>query len=775
MGATERRLDKKDLVLCCLLVAFCLFLFKDIIIGGHLLFGSDFVAFYLGLKQFLYNEIYLHHSIPFWNPYIFGGIPFWAHFESTIFYPLHILFWIVSPETAYGPTMFIHLVLAGVFMYMLCRSLRISRSGSFVAAAVFSFNGFIMATIYTGQMFRVQGYSWMPLVICFLNRALTSRTPYFSATMAGLVWGLQILAGSAQDALYTFLTALLFLLYSLRDKLWEIRFGARIVSIACFLFVIGSGIAAIQLVPAFEFIGKSVRTALDHYDLVTLGSYPPEGIVTAVMPHFFGNYAKGNFWVSGVPWSVPQYNLYVGILPIILLFFISYRRSDNTKVVTLAATLAIVAFVLALGSHTPVYKLAYLLPGFDRIRAPAKIIFVWVFALALLAGKGMDDLFSQSKTALCRRAGLLLGIVILLLVLDGIFHADGSIVLKFFSPFMLDEAIPKRMVDASNIICGEFHRFTLFGAFILLPILLWMRGALSAKLVAAFLCALLLTDLGYASRGAVQYDDKVYRWMAQTKRSLDMSIGKDESMYRVGSDPFGLGPNLEMYLGYQTVGGYTPLILHRFYEYINHYCKGQLPEGWVTFSYCYQEDNILMDLLNVKYQISHAARECTVRKTYLPRAFVVSDYKVLKKEEILDSLVRPDFDPSHLVLLEKEPGSIRKYHSQEPQKSGGVEIKSYRPDHIVIVTDSSTPGYLFLSEIFYPGWKAFVDGQSTRILQGNYLFRVIELPEGRHEVHLVFEPLSIKIGVGITLLTLFLVMAVVVRHFGKRTCFLRRG
>lgn len=766
-------LSKKDLALCALLSAFCLFLFWDIIIEGHWLSGIDFIAFYLGMKKFLYDEIWIHHSIPFWNPYIFGGMPFWAHFESTIFYPLGFLFWFLSPEKAYGCTMFVHLVLAGIFMYMLSRSFGFDMAGSFVAGAVFMCNGFVMALLCLGQMCPVWSYIWLPLIIYFLNRAITSKTPYFSATIAGVLWGMQTLAGAPQDAFYTFLASALFLACSVKRNLKADGYGVKLLATALLMFVIGCGVAAIQLVPAFELMGKSVRTVLDGYDIVTRGSYPPEGIITTIMPNFFGSYTENTFWVKNVPWSVPYQNLYVGILPVVLLFFISYRRSDNRKLIVFAGCLATVALVLAFGRHTPVYKLAYLFPGFDRFRAPSKIIVLWVFALGLLAGKGMDDLFRHTKTVLWRRAGIFLCVVIFLLVLDGVFHCDRSIALKFFSPFILKDAIPEKMAEAARIISGDFHRLTLLSIFILLSILLWTRGVLKSKLAAASLCAILLIDLGYSNGPAVQHDDKTYRLMQELKYDLDDTIGKDKSTYRVGSYNFRLGPNFEMYLGYQTVGGYTALFLHRFYEYINQqnqYNNGRLQEGWQDFFYRCDENTRLMDLLNVKYEISYASREYALRKNYLPRVFIVPDYKTVKKEEILDYLVRPDFDPTRIVLLEKDPPfpDFSRHSDKRPGTGDLSTICLYRPDSIVISTDSCGPGYLLLSEVFYPGWKAFIDDQPTPIFRGNYLFRVIRLPGGHHVVRFVFDPLSIKIGIGITILTLFLFMAVMVYRFGKR-------
>ena len=95
-------------------------------------------------------------------------------------------------------------------------------------------------------------------------------------------------------------------------------------------------------------------------------------------------------------------------------------------------------------------------------------------------------------------------------------------------------------------------------------------------------------------------------------------------------------------------------------------------------------------------------------------------------------------------------------------------VLSYRPDRLVMETDSPAFRYLFLSEIFYPGWKAFIDGQPTRILRGNYLFRVLEVPEGRHQVLLEFDPWTIKAGTGITLLTALLILAMPVFRRLKR-------
>ena len=303
---------KKNLPACFILAFVCLFLFKDILISGHSLFGTDFVSCYLGMKQFLYNELRVHHSIPLWNPYLFGGMPFWAHFESTIFYPLDFLFLVMRPEKAYGYTMLLHVFLTSISMYLLGKSLGFwpvwkPRCGH----CLFLSTGLMMATLYDGQMFRTQSYLWIPLIVWFLNKSIGSRSFAWYAAMAGILWGFQILSGAPQDAFYTLLAAILFLVFHSRSTLQNARWNLRLLATAGLLFLVGTGVAAVQIVPSFEFIEHSVRSSVT-YEHATRGSYPLHGLITSILPHFFGSYITGNFWVSDVPWSVPLYNLYVG-------------------------------------------------------------------------------------------------------------------------------------------------------------------------------------------------------------------------------------------------------------------------------------------------------------------------------------------------------------------------------------------------------------------------------------------------------------------------------
>jgi hypothetical protein len=229
-----------------------------------------------------------------------------------------------------------------------------------------------------------------------------------------------------------------------------------------------------------------------------------------------------------------------------------------------------------------------------------------------------------------------------------------------------------------------------------------------------------------------------------------------------------------MYLGYQTVGGFTALFPTRYYEYVNEYAEHQLPIGWQSFTYGEAPAHTYMDLLNVKYGIMHSDKFYHLRQTFLPRAFMVSDYKTMTKEEVLKNIGRADFEPMKLVLLEEAPKPKPTFSSGLVSKTSfkQVEITYYRPDRITLTTEAEEAGLLFLSEMYYPGWKALIDGGVEPIQRGDYLFRVIQVPSGRHEITFSFDPFSIKIGIGITIFTLFFLVAMTLYHFRKKLSFL---
>jgi Bacterial membrane protein YfhO len=75
-----------------------------------------------------------------------------------------------------------------------------------------------------------------------------------------------------------------------------------------------------------------------------------------------------------------------------------------------------------------------------------------------------------------------------------------------------------------------------------------------------------------------------------------------------------------------------------------------------------------------------------------------------------------------------------------------ASVTRYTGNEVVIVTHSEKPGFLVLSDTYYPGWQATIDGRKTPVMRANYDFRTVSLPNGDHTVVFRFKPRSFKAG-----------------------------
>jgi len=134
-------------------------------------------------------------------------------------------------------------------------------------------------------------------------------------------------------------------------------------------------------------------------------------------------------------------------------------------------------------------------------------------------------------------------------------------------------------------------------------------------------------------------------------------------------------------------------------------------------------------------------------KNPLSRAFVVGD-RILASEtsQIVPMVLSPNFDPSRTVILE-EPSPVG-----EPEARGSfITWERDDPQEIILKVQMKGNGYLVLSDTFYPGWNATVDGQPARILKANSNFRALWLTKGEHGVDFVYEPRSFRLGLMVSL------------------------
>jgi len=136
----------------------------------------------------------------------------------------------------------------------------------------------------------------------------------------------------------------------------------------------------------------------------------------------------------------------------------------------------------------------------------------------------------------------------------------------------------------------------------------------------------------------------------------------------------------------------------------------------------------------------------------LPRAFVVHRARV--SEVPLEAMKEEAFDPGQEVILSQGPGG----YLEEGKAQDRVSMVSYQPERVVVQAHLGAPGYLVLTDAYYPGWKALVDGRPAKIERADYYFRAVYLEEGEHTIEFVYAPLSFKVGVVISLASLAFVI-----------------
>ena len=119
-------------------------------------------------------------------------------------------------------------------------------------------------------------------------------------------------------------------------------------------------------------------------------------------------------------------------------------------------------------------------------------------------------------------------------------------------------------------------------------------------------------------------------------------------------------------------------------------------------------------------------------------------------------MLSSDFKPSEEVLIEN--ATADKFSGGQ----GSADLIQENFGQMKIHVSSQQGGWLYLSDTYYPGWKASVDGQETQLYKANYAFRAVKVAKGEHVVVFKYDPISRKIGAGISLLTLLTLISVII-------------
>ncbi len=339
--------------------------------------------------------------IPLWNPYQFCGTPFLANAQSAVLYPLNLLFLLLPAAYAFGWSAWLHLCLTGWFMYRLMRRWGAGRAGALCACVVWQANGFTVAWLHLPTV--LDTISWLPAVLLMLERALLSgRAGDAAAAGAGL--GLSFLAGHPQMFVYVSLMTAAHLVARGLSRATDISLARRAIRLAWVGATaggLGLALAAAQLLPTLDFLHvahRAVTKGPAAYQAFLGRALRPAQLLGVLLPHPFGHPGRGTY--TG-PENYADYACYIGIPALLLGLWAAAARREWAARFLAAAAAGALLVALGTAANLPLY---YWAPGMASAGGPSRIVVLFAFCAAALAGLGADRLVRIRPAAALRCA-----------------------------------------------------------------------------------------------------------------------------------------------------------------------------------------------------------------------------------------------------------------------------------------------------------------------------------------------------------------------------------
>lgn len=724
-------------------------------------------------------------EIPGWNPHLLSGEPFAASpLSGWSYLPAMVLFTLLPLVAAAKAYMVLHLLLAGLSAYALGRTLGLGTAGSLLAATAYEFSGYLYVRhtcclAYSGVL------AWLPLAILGLELALRSRSwlPRFLWwSLCGLAVSQILASWLGQGSYYALLALGGYVAYrTLVSPPPEVRgLRGRLSGAALHggaVLLLGFGLAAAGLLPRLEY------NALTNL----AGGYPDIDPDNGLPVERWGRI----FMLNGYVYAGAA----VAALALAGPLLARWRFSAPYF-----AALSLGALVLALPEDTLLHSALYLLPGFEQLHphAPERALIVFYLGAALLAGAALTVLLERGG-----RDHLLLAppafAVLYLAATEPADAPEGIPMLGISMPplLLLSQALVLALAAAGALLPRRF--FLLRGGAVVLLVLVVFVELLAAGQDT------FERHADSEGRERLQKVDLAAYYEATPATRFLQSAGEEPSRYLGYSPEFDdkgrpvtynyrfTDPDVRaleaenraiLHENLYSLHGYTAPHLARYEEYVQ--TMNDRPQGYHNldvFSAGLQSP--LLDLLNVRHVVGPAddppasfqslqsdyptvhedERVSIVENTdALPRAWVVHSARQAGQEEALELLDSGEVDPREAALLEEEPPPL-----EEPGDSGSrAAVERFEADRIEVGVETDAPGLLVLSEVYYPAWKAYVDGEPVPIHRANHLLRAVPVPAGEHTVELRYESWTLRAGTAISATFATAILAVAVAAWLRR-------
>lgn len=662
-------------------------------------------------------------QLPLWNPYNFSGTPLLANFQTATFYPMNILFFVLPLSLSWSVLIMLQPLLAGIFLYMYLRNLRLQQFASVLGGLVFAFCGFSVAWMEWGVIGHVA--LWLPLLLLSIDKLFSKQKKANNTKVWSVIFLFSLSAAFFAGHLQMFFYLAIVTGGYFIARWWQFGKNLKILFHFSFLFGVFLVLTFVQWWPTLQFILQSARD-VDQIPFQTEGWFIPWlHLIQFIVPDFFGNPTTLNYW--GV-WNYGELVGYVGILPLLLaslaLFF---RRDKKTLFFGLLLLLALLFSLPTFFAQIP-YHLQI---PFLSTAQPTRLLFLIDFALAVLAALGLDSFLNAKK-----KKHLIISILFIFMIFMGLWFLVliGNQVLQLFSTENV--LIARRNLLFPSII------FT-FVIFLLNLILIFKDKKMQSCLV-FILLVITAADLLRFAEKFTPFTPQNY--LFPSTKSVTYLQNQPGPFRIMATDSQLLPPNFSLMYKLQSLDGYDPLYLRRYGELIASLERDKpdihTPFGFNRIITPKNRDSRLVDLLGVKYILSLSELKSskfemvyTEGKTKIyenkhafPRAFFVSTVKsVPDKTAAIEGLFDAKINLRNTAIVEG-------WDQNEKFSSGSAMIVTYDANKVVMTTEVKESSFLVFMDTYYPTWHAKVCSEDqticneTKIYRTNYNFRGIIVP-----------------------------------------------
>lgn len=715
---------------------------------------TDVVSFSYPMRS-LAIDLLKSGQLPLWNPYILMGTPLLANFQSAPFSPTNIVYFLFDKLTAWSLQVVLQHFFAAAFTYLLLRYWKVSRIASLMGGIIFAFSGF--SIIWSQWNAHVLVAAFTPLLLLFVDKWVR-RGLVVNGIFISIIIALQILSGYPQLVFYSLVS--LGLLWFVRlEKSRKYLFRTFVLGI---FILLGVGISAFQILPGAELLSLSQREIEPHpFDWAFL---PFMKVITFLAPDFFGNHSTNNYWG---PQDYTSNTGFVGVVAVTLALF-SLSLLKKMPEVRFSFLLLVISLSLSFPSPLSIFLWKSGVFGFQAASAHRALV-LFNFSVALLASFGADH-FLKSKEVKWVKS-----------ILPSVIVLSSFFVYSFLFLYVLPQ---NSTVNPEKLFVGLKN--LVFPVFILVvaTITLWFASKRNEGKRLLFLTILFFIMTAELFRFGWKFTPFTPRHLAYPETPILSYLKSKEKPFRVtGSKVIPI--NMRMPYKLETPEGYDavyPLKASRFLAVLN---ANDSSAGMVRrYALIDNDTSHLLDLLNTRYYLTLkkddkngpsldglrskydtnrfdvAFEDKSVAilesKSVLPRSFMVYDWEEIRHEEnSLKVLLNPEFPFSTKVILEETVDAPRVLNKVDYR----VVYRINKETESIVAVTTEKKGILFMSDAWYPGWQAYIDGQETKIYRANFAFRAVIVPEGKHEVRFIYQPKSFFDGFKISIASsIFLIL-----------------